>query len=131
MGLAERRAVKGFQENKFPKLQQEVHQAAGFPVELDIRWDTLGVDDYAEMYEDAFVKVYFKPLIEALRAVACDDLGREALKEGLKKVVIRHTGTADIAFSGGVLTFDHHPVSNLDYWSDRKATLQKALEKGL
>lgn len=131
MGLAERRAVKSFQDTKYPKFEKEIHEAAGFPAELDIRWDTLGAEDYGHMYEEAFTKVYFKPLIEALRAVACDDMGREALKEGLKKVIIRYTGTNEISFTGGVLTFDHHPVSNLDYGADRKEQLQKALEKGL
>ena len=131
MGLAERRAVKAFQDNKYPKFQQEVEAAAGFPVELDIRWDTLGYEDYAHLYDEAFEKVYFKPLIEAFRAVACDDMGKEALKEGLKKVTIRYTGSNEISFTNGTLTFDHSPVSNLDYWSDRKNELQKALEKGL
>lgn len=32
MGLAERRAIKDFQDHHLPKLQAEIHAAAGFPV---------------------------------------------------------------------------------------------------
>lgn len=35
MGLAERRAIKDFQDNHLPKLQAEIHAAAGFPVPGD------------------------------------------------------------------------------------------------
>ena len=60
-----------------------------------------------------------------------DDMGRDALKDGLKKVIFRHSGTNELSFQDGIVTLDHSPISNLDYWEDRKKTLQQALEKGL
>ena len=79
-----------------------------------MHWDTLAVDDIAHLYDEGFTKVFFAPLIAALRAVCVDDMGREALRDGLKKVVIRYSEGDGISFQEGVLTFDLHPVSNLD-----------------
>ncbi len=131
MGLAERRAIKAFQDNKFPALKSEIDQAAGFPVELEVAWETLAVDDYDHLYDEALPKVYFLPLTEAFKAITIDDMGRDALKDGLKKVIFRHSGTNELSFQDGIVILDHSPISNLDYWEDRKKTLQHALEKGL
>lgn len=131
MGLAERRGVKNFQDNRYPDLKQQIDQAAGFPVDVEVHWDSLGEEDYAHMYEEGFTKVYFKPLIEALKEITVDDLGKEALKDGLKKVIIKNTGSYDFSFKGGALTIDYNPVTNMDDWLDRKERIQKALEKGL
>ncbi len=131
MGLAERRAVKAFQDNHYPTLKLEVNAAVGFDLLLDIDWPALGDEGYAHMYDEAFKKVYFTPLIDALREIAFDDLGREALQAGLKRVEIRNTGLQDISFSGGVLRFDHHPISNLDYGQERQQQIRQALEEEL
>jgi hypothetical protein len=131
MGLAERRAIKAFQDTKLPALKDAIDQAAGFAVELEVAWDTLAVDDYDHLYDEALPKVYFKPLTEAFKAITVDDMGREALREGLKKAIFRNTGNSEISFESGIVTIDHSPVSNLDYWEDRKKSLQQALEKGL
>ena len=131
MGLAERRAVKSFQDTKYPKLKAEIDQAAGFEVEIEVKWDTLAVEDYAELYEDAFPKVYFRPLIDAIKAVCVDDLGKEALKEGLKKITIASEARSEVTFQFGILAISYNAISNLDYGADRKAEIQKVLEKGL
>lgn len=131
MGLAERRGVKNFEDNKYPELKRRLDEAAGFEVSLEVDWSSLGVEDYAHLYDEAFTKVYFEPLIAAFQAITVDDMGREALRDGLKKVVIRDTGSKELSFENGTLTVDHHPVSNIDYWEERRDTLQKALEKGL
>ena len=41
MGLTERRAIKAFQENKYPKLKAEMDTAAGFDVPVVVDWDTI------------------------------------------------------------------------------------------
>jgi hypothetical protein len=131
MGLAERRAVKAFQDNKYPKIKSEIDSAAGFDVPLEVQWEGLAAEDYSQYYDEYFVKVYFKPLTEALKAIAIDDMGKEALRDGLKKVVIRHTGSSEASFSNGTFTIDHSPNSNVDYWEDRRKEWQTLLEKGL
>jgi hypothetical protein len=42
----------------------------------------------AHLYSASWKAIYFEPLIAALKSVARDDMGREALKAGLRHVVI-------------------------------------------
>ena len=136
MGLAERRATKDFQDNHLPGLVAELHRLAGFAVPVEINFEQLAKQDYAASYNEHFRKIYFQPTIDALKAVAIDDLGRDALKAGLKKIVFcntKDTYTAEYAvtFADGVATIDHDPATNVDDVDDRAKTLIKALEKGL
>lgn len=131
MGLAERRAVKNYSETEFPKMKAKIDAVAGMDVTFDISWDTLEEDDYAHLLEESIPKVYFKPILEAFREIAIDDMGKEALAEGVKSVVVRWTGEKTIDFEDGVLTVDHSPISNIDYWEDRRDKIQSALEERL
>ena len=135
MGLAERRGVERFKNEAYPGWKTRIDEAAGFDVPVEVAWDELAVADYADSYADFFPKVYFRPLVDALNAVAVDDLGKTALREGLSKIVIRNKGefhnTAGISFTDGVLTFDHRPYTNIDYGEERAKGLRQALEAGL
>ncbi|MFP2903916.1 hypothetical protein ACLESD_02345 [Pyxidicoccus sp. 3LFB2] len=136
MGLAERRAAKQYEDTVYPKLKQQVDAAAHFEVPLDVNWQSLAIEERAHMYEECFTKVYFTPLIEAFQAICVDDMGREALKEKLKRVVIRNTADNSYAgnmvtFEAGVLTLDHKPTTNIDDVKDRKDAIQKTLEAAL
>lgn len=136
MGLAERRATKDFQDNHLPALTAEIHAVAGFDVPIEIKWEQLAKDGYADSYVENWKKVYFQPLVGALKNIAIDDLGKDALKAGLKQIVLGNTKdlyTADyaVSFENGVATIDHDPMSNVDYVDDRTAALTKVLEKGL
>lgn len=131
MGLAERRAIKQFSEGKYIQLKQEIDIAAGFEVTMDVNWESLAIEDCAHLYEEAFTQVYFRPLLEAIKAITIDELGQEALKTGLKQVLIENSGSSWPIFEAGVLTLPFDSVANLDYWSDRQQSIQRALEKGL
>jgi hypothetical protein len=135
MGLAERRALKAFQDEHFPGLKKALDQAAGFEVALEVRWDTLATPEYAHLYAEAFPKVFFQPLAAALADIARDDMGKAALRAGLKKVVVCNTadkyGESAFTFEGGVLTLDHSPVTNLDDVELRRGALVKLLEGAL
>jgi hypothetical protein len=133
MGLAERKAASQFEETVYPKLKKEMDAAAHFDVPVEVDWNTLATEGYQHLYEEAWTKVYFTPLIGALQALAVDELGRETLRSTLKRVVIRNTtgassGSRMVRFQDGVLTLDHEPVSNVDDVEDRQAAIQKALE---
>ncbi len=136
MGLVERRAAKEFETKQFPQLKKEVDAAAGFEVLLEVRWDTLATEGQAGLYAESWPAIYFEPLITAIRAVGIDDMGREALKAGLKKVVIQNQagvyyGDRMATFADGVLTLDHEPCTNVADVKDRSKGIQEALEKGL
>ncbi len=135
MGLAERRAVKEFEEKVSPEFKKQIETVAGFPILIDVKWDTLAVEGSAHLYKEAFPKVYFTPLINALKKVCVDDMGKEALKAGLKKVVIANTKGnyygSGFTFEGGVLNLDHEPCSNIDNIDERSQAIQEILEKRL
>ncbi|MBI3297356.1 MAG: hypothetical protein HYZ75_04270 [Elusimicrobia bacterium] len=135
MGLAERRAVEEFKDKQFPALKQEIDQAAGFDVPLEVQWDTLAAEGYSHLYADAFPKVYFVPLRDAVKAIAVDQMGKDALKGGLKKVLVANTkegfSCSSFSFEGGTLTIDHQPCSNIDDVGERTTGIQKMLEEKL
>jgi len=135
MGLAEKRAAKTFQETTFVNKKKAIDDAAGFGVTLEVDWESLAVADYAHMYEDAFSKVYFEPVARAFQEICKDDMGKEALKGALKKVVFCNKSDAHganaISFADGVLKIDHHPVYNIDDIDVRKTAIVQVLEKAL
>jgi hypothetical protein len=133
MGLPERRALKKFEDEIYPKLQTRINEAAGFDVPMTVKWDSLAEEGYGDLYEEAFHKVFFKPLLNAIKGVCIDDIGREALRDGLKSVKIQGEGSSDVSFAKGVLSLTFNPVANLDEGSitERAKAIQAALEKGL
>ncbi len=131
MGLVERRAIKTFTEGQYLQLKQEIDTAAGFEVTIEVNWDSLATEDYAHLYEEAFPQVYFRPLIGAIKAITIDDLGREALKTGLKQILIDNRGSSWPTLEAGVLTLPFDAVANLDAWADRQQSIEDVLEKGL
>ncbi|TXD41170.1 hypothetical protein FRC96_04725 [Lujinxingia vulgaris] len=135
MGLKERRATKEFQENHFPALVERIHAAYGGEPVLEVDWSSIAVDGMAHMYETAFTKVYFETLIQAFEAVGIDEMGKEALQEGVEKVVITNTDAyanhRGFSFNEGVLTLDHKPTYNIDNVQERVKALTTLLENNL
>ena len=110
-------------------------EAAGFEVALEVNWEQLSANEYSHVWLETWPKLYFQPLIAALKHVTQDEMGREALHEGLKKVVIQdqsgaYDGNRWSHFEGGVLTLDHQNT-NADNIQERTDGLIKTLEKGL
>lgn len=136
MGLAERRASKEFETKRYPAFKKEIDEAAGFELPVEVRWETMQAEGYAHLYDDSYPKVYFRPLIQALKNITFDDMGKEAVKTGLKKVIIQNTtgnysGGYMAQFQDGVLTLEHEPCSNVDYEKERIEGIQKLLESKL
>ena len=136
MGLKEKKITKQFQDEKLPALTEQIVKAAGFDVPLEIEWDTLFENRFMHLYMDTYSKIYFEPLIAAFTAITADDLGKEALQEGLKKVVIvnrdnHHNPTHAYTFKDGVLEVNHCPVSNAPDVARRTKVLTELLENNL
>jgi hypothetical protein len=136
MNLAERRAVQEFQTLQFPDLQKKVTEAAGYELPVEVNWETLAAERESKLYAESWPKIYFEPLITALKEVGRDDMGKEALKEKLNKVVIQNTQGcyyADrwAAFDEGVLTLDHESVKNAEDVEEREKSLVALLEAKL
>lgn len=136
MGLLEKRAVKAFQDGSYQTLTNEINTLAGYPLEFEVNWDNLAVEEYTHMYDEGFTKVYFTPLINAIKEITVDDMGKEALKETLKKVIIKNEGgiyyvSDAYKFEGGTLTINHEPFSNIDNITERSEGLAKLLMKNM
>jgi|tagenome__1003787_1003787.scaffolds.fasta_scaffold17937822_1 hypothetical protein len=135
MGLAERRSAERFKNEDYPGWKARIDEAAGFEVLIEVAWDELAVPDYADMYAEYFPAVYFQPLIDALGAIAVDDMGKQALRETVTKVVVRNTdeyfSPSGISFADGVLTFDHKSDTNTHHVEERTKALQTILEAAL
>ncbi len=136
MGLAERRAIKAFQDDRFPAFRQRIADAAGFEVPVEVNWESLALEGEAHLYDECWPKVYFEPLIAGLKSVGRDEMGKEALRSALKKVVVQNTtgayyGDRWTSFEGGVLTLEHLPTTNADSVQERTDGLVQTLEKNL
>jgi hypothetical protein len=136
MGLAERRVTHEFQTKELPVLEGQVEEAAGFKVPVEVNWDALTPEGESRLYAESWRKVYFEPLIAALKAIGGDEMGREALKKGLHRVVIGNTSGNYYPdhwarLEGGTLTLDHDPITNIGDVQPRMAQLIAVLESGL
>ena len=146
MGLAERRAIQAYQTDQLPKLLQGIHKAAGFEVPIDIDWVTLAGDDvnFVGSEKEYYTEIFFLPLTDALKQITVDAMGKEALKKGLKKIVMKFDkDTAPVSnyvdgwpFDKGVLTINYQPGCNTggpdtSNYQERVDALRKILEAKL
>lgn len=141
LGLAERRAIKAYQDSKFCEMQIAINEAAGLEVKLTVDWDKIAIPDEAPRFQEDFfwTRIYFEPVIQALQAITIDEMGKEALNAGLKEIRITYDeGTAPasnypagLAFENHLLSINWRPASNADDVPDRAAAIQKLLESNL
>jgi hypothetical protein len=143
LGLAERRALKEYQDKQFPEIQKGIKSAAGFDVALDVKWEQIAKVGEADKYkEDSYWDLtIFQPLTKALSSITADQMGKDALKAKLKKIVIMHDkATAPISnfpnglkWDAGVLTINFTPYENgrEDYLKERIDAIQKLIESKL
>jgi hypothetical protein len=135
MGLAERRVAKEFQDTLFPGFKKEIDQALGFDIPVEVNWESLCEEGSSHLYLECWPKVYFLPLLDALKSVGSDNMGKEALKATLKKIVIQNlngnSSYSGYSFSDGILVLDHKGTTNVDFHEDRKKNIIEALEKSL
>jgi hypothetical protein len=141
LGLAERRGIAAYQEQVLPGLVQQINEAAGFDLPLEIDWNAIAVPGHGERYNEPgyFTDIYFRPLIEALRAITRDAMGREALKGALKRVVITYdeaTAPASnypngLSFADGTLRINFRPWANTGDVVPRARAITQILERNL
>jgi hypothetical protein len=133
MGLAERRAIKAFQDTNYPELEQQVHAAAGTPIPLEVDWNSLAFEGYGDSYAECLPRLFFVPLIQGFEKVAFDDMGKEAVRDGITKIVIK--GSTEYSswwaeLEDKVLTLTYS-FTNVDAVSDRVDVLVQKLESKL
>jgi len=103
MGLAERRKIKELTDTTIPEREKELLEITGSPIRYEIDWESLANDAEGLNFLD---NLSCHRLNMALRVICTDELGKEAVREGLKTVKLRNVATPaemKIAFGGGVL----------------------------
>jgi len=103
MGLEERRRIKELQEVTLPERVREIEEICGAPIQYEVDWDSLASDAAGLNYLD---NLSCHRLNMALRMICQDDMGKEAVRDGLKLVKLKNapdTGSMSMTFEGGVL----------------------------
>jgi len=103
MGLNERRKIKELQETTFPERVKEIAEICGEPIPYEVDWDSLKDDMEALNFID---NLSCHRLNMALRVICQDDLGKDAVREGLKRIKLKNVKSKadmNMKFSGGVL----------------------------
>ncbi len=103
MGLNERRKIKEIQETTLPGRTQEIAEICGKPVPYEVDWASIQDDMEGLTFMD---NISCHRLNMALRMICSDDMGKEAVREGLNLVKLKNVktpGEMSMSFDGGVL----------------------------
>jgi hypothetical protein len=130
VGLNERRKIKELQETTFPGRVKEIEEICGQAIPYEVDWESLADDAAGLNFID---NISCHRLNMALRGICQDDMGKQAVREGLKLVKLKNVKTeADrkISFEGGVLEMQvPYGLGASGMFSDRE--IQLVLEKSL
>jgi hypothetical protein len=129
MGLHERRKIKELQESTLPARSKEIAEICGAPVPYEVDWVSLADDAEGLNFLD---NISCHRLNMALRTICQDELGKEAVRAGLKKVRLKNVKSKaemKMSFDSGVLEMHcAYALRTEGMFGDgdiRKALLQK------
>lgn len=136
MGLAEKRASQEFQDGFFSTWNNSIQSIVGKDIAIEVKWDQLAEDGYSHLYAEAWPKVYFEPIQNALKSICADKMGKDAINSSLKKIEIANEKSNSVAdycatFENGTLIIDHLPHTNIDEHHNREKFITKVLESKL
>jgi hypothetical protein len=103
MGLAERRKIQELETDVLPGRVSEIEEICGVAIPYDVDWDSFDGDAAGLNFVD---NLSCHRLNMALRVICADDLGKEAVRETVKKVHLRNvrdSGDKSLGFADGVL----------------------------
>jgi len=130
MGLNEKRKMKELQEVTFPGRVKEIEEICGKPIPYEVDWNSLADDAEALNFID---NISCHRLNMALRMICQDDLGKEAIRGGLKQIELKNVkdkSTMLISFENGVLKMHCPYALRTDgMFSDNE--IRRVLEEGL
>ena len=103
MGLNERRKIKELQDTTFPGRVREIEEICGKAIPYEVDWDSFADDAEALNFVD---NLSCHRLNMALRVICVDELGKEAVREGLRLVKLKNVNdksAMQMTFADGVL----------------------------
>ena len=130
MGLNERRKIKELQETTLPEREREIQDICGAAIPYEVDWDSLTDDAQGLNYLD---NVSCHRLNMALRVICQDELGKGAVRDGLRSVKLRNVrdeSAKSVKLDRGVLEMQCAYALGLSgAFSDNE--IRKVLEDGL
>jgi hypothetical protein len=131
MGLAEKRWAAEKKKTDEAAFVSQVNATLGFPIAVEIDWDgfSQNLDEAQYITNDSYG---LPNLVRALSTITADDLGKEAIKDALKKIVITAAKSDDTGFTfeQGVITWKAYFGSSSSGYIYADA-MQKKLEQAL
>jgi hypothetical protein len=103
VGLNERRKIKELQEVTFPGRVKEIEEICGVAIPYEVDWDSLADDAQGLNFID---NLSCHRLNMALRSICLDEMGKAAVREGLKLVRLKNAkdkAAMLMTFANGVL----------------------------
>ena len=130
MGITERRKIKDLQHDKLPARVREIEEICGKPIPYEVDWESLS-DDAEGLH--FFDNISCHRLNMALRAICLDELGKEAVRNGLNLVKLKNVkepSAMHMGFESGVLEMHcAYALKTEGMFSDLQ--IQKLLEASL
>jgi hypothetical protein len=87
MGLIEKRLIKLGREEWVPAAQKELQEVTGCQPVYDVDWDSFSSDETAL---NNVQNQGMRRITSAFRVICSDELGKEAVAEQVKRVVLRN-----------------------------------------
>jgi hypothetical protein len=103
MGLNERRKVKELQDTVLPGRTREIEEICGKPIPYEVDWPSIAEDAEALNFMD---NLSCHRLNMALRVICSDDMGKEAVRDGLKLIRLKNVkdkASMKLSFTAGIL----------------------------
>jgi hypothetical protein len=101
MGLEERRKIKELTEQVLPGRVAEIKEICGKAIPYEVDWASFDGDLQGLNFVD---NISCHRLNMALRVICSDDLGKEAVRDTVRKVRLRNVASPDdksLSFEGG------------------------------
>ncbi len=94
MGLIEKRAIAKMRDNVVPRYEAELKQIAGDQISYEMNWESFLHDITAlENLEEKC----FRVLNDIFKKITFDDIGTEAVQEGVQKIHISNAKNATVS----------------------------------
>ena len=106
VGLNERRKMKELQDVTFPGRVKEIEEISGAAIPYEVDWNSLADDMEALNFID---NISCHRLNMALRMICQDEMGKSAVRDGLKLIRLRNVkdkSAMRMDFQNGVLEMD-------------------------
>ncbi|MES2625408.1 MAG: hypothetical protein V4628_09025 [Pseudomonadota bacterium] len=90
MGMQHRRKIKELQEITLPERVKEIAEICGKPISYEVDWESLAEDLEGLNFMD---NISCHRLNMALRTICLDEVGKEAVREGLTLIKLKNVST--------------------------------------